>query len=88
MFTIEPMLVEGSPEVFTWKDGWTVATKDNGRCAQFEHTVLIHDDGAEVLTWCVCYKKVGELGLKEEMEMVLFLRFLLFFILFLFFVLT
>ena len=50
MFTIEPMLVEGSPEVFTWKDGWTVATKDNGRCAQFEHTILIHDDGAEVLT--------------------------------------
>lgn len=57
MFTIEPMLVEGSPEVFTWKDGWTVATKDNERCAQFEHTVLIHDDGAEVLTWCVCYKE-------------------------------
>ena len=57
MFTIEPMLVEGSPEVFTWKDGWTVATKDNGRCAQFEHTVLIHDDGAEVLTWRVCYKE-------------------------------
>ena len=51
------MLVEGSPEVFTWKDGWTVATKDNGRCAQFEHTILIHDEGAEVLTWCVCYKE-------------------------------
>ena len=49
--------MEGSPEVFTWKDGWTVATKDNGRCAQFEHTILIHDEGAEVLTWCVCYKE-------------------------------
>ena len=43
--------------MFTWKDGWTVATRDNGRCAQFEHTILIHDDGAEVLTCCVCYKE-------------------------------
>lgn len=49
--------MEGSPEVFTWKDGWTVATKDNGRCAQFEHTILIHDEGAEVLTCRVCYKE-------------------------------
>ena len=50
VFTIEPMLVEGSHELIAWEDGWANATKDNGRCAQFEHTILIKDDGAEVLT--------------------------------------
>ncbi|CAE7616154.1 MAP1D, partial [Symbiodinium pilosum] len=49
-FTIEPVLTEGSPEWFTWEDGWTVATKDGGRAAQFEHTILITSDGCEVLT--------------------------------------
>lgn len=57
MFTIEPMLVEGSNEVYTWKDGWTVATVDHGRCAQFEHTIIIHKDGAEILTCSVCNKQ-------------------------------
>lgn len=51
------MLVEGSDEVFTWDDQWAVATKDNGRCAQFEHTIIITDDGAEVLTYSVFINK-------------------------------
>lgn len=50
------MLVEGSNEVYQWEDGWTVATVDHGRCAQFEHTIIIHKDGAEILTSSVCNK--------------------------------
>lgn len=30
VFTIEPILAEGSGEIVTWKDGWTAATKDGG----------------------------------------------------------
>lgn len=49
-FTIEPMIVAGSEENYEWKDGWTVVTKDGSWCAQFEHTILVTDEGAEVLT--------------------------------------
>jgi len=50
VFTIEPMIVAGSEENYEWKDGWTVVTKDGSWCAQFEHTILVTDRGAEVLT--------------------------------------
>ena len=33
-----------------WADGWTVVTKDRKRSAQFEHTVLVTESGAEILT--------------------------------------
>ncbi|HEU4910467.1 MAG TPA: type I methionyl aminopeptidase [Actinomycetes bacterium] len=49
-FTIEPMLNLGTHEWEMWDDGWTVVTKDRRRSAQFEHTVLVTDDGAEILT--------------------------------------
>lgn len=49
-FTIEPMFCEGTDKSVTWSDGWTVATEDGGRSAQFEHTILITDTGAEILT--------------------------------------
>ena len=49
-FTIEPMLNLGSPDWTMWDDGWTVVTKDLRRSAQFEHTILITDDGNEILT--------------------------------------
>lgn len=49
-FTIEPVMCEGAADWMTWDDGWTVATRDQGRTAQFEHTVLITKDGCEVLT--------------------------------------
>ena len=49
-FTIEPMLNLGTPEWEMWDDGWTVVTADRRRSAQFEHTVLVTDSGAEVLT--------------------------------------
>ena len=50
-FTIEPMLNAGS-----WKtvedriDGWTVRTKDHKLSAQFEHTILMTEEGPEILT--------------------------------------
>jgi len=50
IFTIEPMLVEGDGECFEWSDQWTVASVDGGMAAQFEHTILITDDGVEILT--------------------------------------
>jgi methionyl aminopeptidase len=33
-----------------WDDGWTAVTADKRRTAQFEHTLLVHDTGAEILT--------------------------------------
>ena len=49
-FTIEPMLNLGTVEWDMWDDNWTVVTKDRRRSAQFEHTILITDSGAEILT--------------------------------------
>lgn len=50
VFTIEPMLTLGTIEWDMWADGWTVTTKDKKRTAQFEHTLVVTDSGAEVLT--------------------------------------
>lgn len=51
IFTIEPMVNEGSPDFFTDEDnGWTVYTVDDGLSAQVEYMVLITEDGAEVLS--------------------------------------
>ena len=49
-FTIEPMLNLGTPDYEMWDDGWTVVTRDGRRSAQFEHTLVVTEDGAEVLT--------------------------------------
>jgi methionyl aminopeptidase len=50
IFTIEPMLTEGSWAVKHWDDGWTAVTVDGKRSAQMEHTVLVTAEGAEILT--------------------------------------
>ena len=50
VFTIEPMLTLGEIDWWQWDDDWTVLTKDRGRTAQFEHTIVVTDDGAEILT--------------------------------------
>ena len=50
VFTIEPMLNLGTPEWEMWDDGWTVVTADRRRSAQFEHTLLLPDSGAQILT--------------------------------------
>lgn len=49
-FTIEPMITDGGIAWRQWDDGWTVVTADGSWCAQFEHTILVTDTGAEVLT--------------------------------------
>lgn len=49
-FTIEPMITLGTVDYDVWPDSWTVTTKDKQRTAQFEHTLLVTDDGAEILT--------------------------------------
>jgi methionyl aminopeptidase len=49
-FTIEPMLTLGTHEYDVWDDAWTVVTKDRKRTAQFEHTLVVTADGAEILT--------------------------------------
>lgn len=51
-FTIEPMLTIGSRNPIMWDDNWTVVTEDASLSAQFEHTILITKDGAEILTEC------------------------------------
>ena len=49
-FTIEPMINAGGAECRFWKDKWTAVTADLARSAQFEHTILVTADGAEILT--------------------------------------
>ena len=50
VFTIEPMLTLGSIEWDVWADDWTVVTRDRSLTAQFEHTLVVTDRGAEILT--------------------------------------
>ena len=49
-FTIEPMVNAGRKETRLLPDQWTVVTKDHSLSAQWEHTILVTDDGFEVLT--------------------------------------
>jgi methionyl aminopeptidase len=49
-FTIEPMINLGTWRALVWDDGWTAVTADGSRSAQFEHTVLVTEDGVEILT--------------------------------------
>ncbi len=49
-FTIEPMLTLGTYDYEIWDDGWTVVTKDRRWTAQFEHTIVVTDSGAQILT--------------------------------------
>lgn len=49
-FTIEPMINAGRRDIRQLGDGWTIVTKDHSLSAQWEHTVLVTDDGYEVLT--------------------------------------
>ena len=49
-FTIEPMLTLGDYRSYVWDDDWTVVTNDASRVAQFEHTLVVTESGAEVLT--------------------------------------
>ena len=50
VFTIEPMLTLGTHEWDMWPDDWTVTTKDKSMTAQFEHTLVVTETGADILT--------------------------------------
>ncbi|MDH6537427.1 type I methionyl aminopeptidase [Aurantimicrobium minutum] len=50
VFTIEPMLTLGTHEWDIWADDWTVTTKDKSWTAQFEHTLVVTEKGADILT--------------------------------------
>ncbi len=50
VFTIEPMINAGLPDIVVLQDGWTVCTADGSRSAQFEHTIAITSNGPQVLT--------------------------------------
>lgn len=49
-FTIEPMINVGTWRDMTWPDNWTAVTEDGRLSAQFEHTMLVTDDGVDILT--------------------------------------
>jgi methionyl aminopeptidase len=50
VFTIEPMLTLGDYRWDMWADNWTVTTRDKGLTAQFEHTLVVTERGADILT--------------------------------------
>jgi len=50
VFTIEPMINEGTWQAEVLSDGWTAVTKDRKLSAQFEHTIAVTEDGVEILT--------------------------------------
>ncbi|RLP76931.1 type I methionyl aminopeptidase [Mycetocola tolaasinivorans] len=50
VFTIEPMLTLGGIEWDLWADDWTVTTRDKSLTAQFEHTLVVTETGADILT--------------------------------------
>jgi methionyl aminopeptidase len=50
IFTVEPMINQGSKDIGLLDDGWTIITRDGRWSAQFEHTCLVTEDGVEILT--------------------------------------
>ena len=50
VLAVEPMINAGSKNVRTLNNGWTVVTKDGKCSAHFEHTIVITEDGCEVIT--------------------------------------
>ena len=47
---IEPMATLGGYDIYVDHDGWTIKTRDGSLAAQFEHTVLVTEDGFEIVT--------------------------------------
>ncbi len=58
VLAVEPMITQGSYEVRTLEDGWTVVTADGKLAAHFEHTIAVTDEGPKILT----LREVGELA--------------------------
>lgn len=64
-FTIEPMISLGTHRDKTWPDDWTSVTQDGSRTAQFEHTLLVTEDGVEVLTARLADSPGGKVPMPE-----------------------
>jgi methionyl aminopeptidase len=66
---VEPMITEGTHEVETRKDGWTVATADGKLAAHFEHTTAVTEEGPRILTLRDVFEHpdVAQFRPKEEM---------------------
>ena len=47
---VEPMLNSGTRKIYVLDDDWTIVTRDNKPSAHFEHTIVVRDDGYEILT--------------------------------------
>ncbi|KAL9128010.1 MAG: hypothetical protein Q9175_007620 [Cornicularia normoerica] len=67
-FTIEPMISLGSFRDKTWPDDWTSVTLDGSRTAQFEHTLLVTEDGVEVLTARLADSPGGPVEMPSEVK--------------------
>lgn len=67
-FTIEPMISLGTYRDTTWPDEWTSVTQDGSRTAQFEHTLLVTEDGCEVLTARIENSPGGPVQMPEPTE--------------------
>ena len=65
-FTIEPMISLGSYRDKTWPDNWTSVTVDGSRTAQFEHTLLVTEEGVEILTARLSDSPGGPVKLPEN----------------------
>ena len=55
VFTVEPMINQGKREIILLDDDWTVETEDGKLSAQFEHTVAVHENGVEIMTYPSSY---------------------------------
>lgn len=63
VFTIEPMVNEGTPKIRFLEDGWTIVTADGKLSAQYEHTIAVTADSYEILTpWHLYMSDVAEAG--------------------------
>ncbi|MQM07159.1 hypothetical protein Taro_039994 [Colocasia esculenta] len=60
------MLTMGSTNPIIWRDNWTAVTQDGSLSAQFEHTILITENGAEILTQCDDYEELENDEAGEE----------------------
>ena len=63
VFTIEPMVNEGTPDIWLLDDGWTIVTADGKLSAQYEHTITVTADGCEILTpWHLYIREDAKVG--------------------------
>lgn len=82
MFTIEPMINEGSPDFFVDEDNdWTIYTIDDGLSAQIEYMVLVKEDGIEILTKIVKKLRTQDLSCCTQLFYLLHQHMQIFFIL-------